>query len=186
MKEEADQLRAARAAWDEATGWLSGATPLVNSGAIAFPVAEQLADAARKLGDALTPPQTRLDLDSFAARAADLERLATAVRVALAEFSRPLRADALAKLRARAANADAGPLLVAEFDAILATPLCYRGPRWVVGCSRGAHSEVRGNRDSQAQSQQTVNPHEAVAEPARYRVCEATRSGQSRSWPWVA
>jgi hypothetical protein len=176
VKEEADQLRGARAVWDEATEWLAGATPLVNSGAVAPPVAEQLADAARRLGDGLMPPAAALDLDAFAARAAELERQAAAVRAAQAEFARPLRADSVAKLRARAEVADAGPSVVAELDAILATPLLAvtdRAEAWNARASltrrlaeaalRKDASQTEAVRKRLAQPP-TVNPREAVAE----------------------
>ncbi|HSQ55295.1 MAG TPA: hypothetical protein VLM40_06075, partial [Gemmata sp.] len=123
VKEAADQVRAAESLWESAADWLAGATPLVTSGAIPFPIAEELAAVTRQLGDGLSPPSKPLDLDSFAARAADLERPASAVRVALAAFSRPLQADALAKLRARAEAADGGEGIVSEINSILATPL---------------------------------------------------------------
>ena len=147
LKDTADQLRAAIAAWDDATASLVGALPLVSSGAIAEPVAEQLADATRRLGDALTPPAKSFDLDEFAARATELERLAIAVRAALADFSRPFRPDSLEKLRARAEITDAGAAVVAELDEILATPLVPVADRKSSGtparCSHGVSRRRR-------------------------------------------
>ena len=52
----------------------------MNAGTIPFPVAEQLVDMTRRLGDALTPPAKPLALDAFAGRVDQLARLDVDVR----------------------------------------------------------------------------------------------------------
>jgi hypothetical protein len=123
MKEAADQLRAATTTWELAAETLAGATPLVNAGTLDIAAGERLAAATRRLGVLLAPAADSLNVDSFTAKAGEWEGEAAAVRAAIADFTRPLQATAIVKLRARAEAADAGPAVVTELDALLATPL---------------------------------------------------------------
>jgi hypothetical protein len=129
LKETADRLRMAHAAWHETTAWLMGSTEAVQTGTIPFSVAEQLAETAQKLGDTLELPATPLDLDAFATRGSEWDNQTNTVRTAIAEFARPFRGDAVAKLRARAESPEAGPSVVRELDILLATPLLLAADR---------------------------------------------------------
>ena len=114
LKAVSDQLRSAIAARNEATIWLTGATPAVDAGVVPFPVAQGFADATRELADASEVP---------AKPQAAWGEKELAVRAALVEFARPFRADTLARLRTRAGSGDITAALLAELDAILRTPL---------------------------------------------------------------
>lgn len=129
LKETADRLHRANAIWHEATDLLMGATEAVQRGTIPFPVADQLANTTRSLGDTLVPPAKPLDLDAFALKATNWDSQLSAVRVAIAEFTLPFRGDVLAKLRVRAESPDAGPAAVQELDLLLTTPLLAAADR---------------------------------------------------------
>ncbi len=122
VKLTADRLHAALAARDDATLWLTGVTNLVNSGTVNATEATAVADAVVRLNAAL-PRQQSFSATEFAERVPEWDRLAGAVRIALATANRPLSPDALAALRKRAASADAGPAVHADLDAVLASPL---------------------------------------------------------------
>lgn len=123
VKLAADRLHAATATRDDAVLWLAGATPLVNSGVVNTTDAIAVADAVAKLNAALPRRDQSFTASDFTDRVPDWDRLASNVRGALAIANRLLTADSLAALRRRAGAADAGPAMLRELDAILASPL---------------------------------------------------------------
>lgn len=129
LKLTADRLQAATTTRDEATLWLTGVTPLVNTGAVNATEALTVADSVGRLNGALPA----IGAGAFEDRGPEWDRLANAVRVALAAANRPLAPDALAALRRRAGSPDAGAAVHTELDAVLASPLvpvADRIPLW--------------------------------------------------------
>ncbi len=177
LKESADRLHAATRAWQDATQRLTGGAAAIYQGAIPFPIAEQLAETARQLGDALTPPEKPLDLDGFSSRVGELEGKIGPVRTALTDFTRSFRGDDLNKLRARAENLGAGASVVHELDVVLATPLLAAADRTVLWNARAhlnrrlADDALRSDATSRESiskglsSPPAVNPREASVEP---------------------
>ncbi len=137
LKLTADRLQAATALRDDATLWLTGATPLVNSGTVNATDALNVADAVGKLNRALSPT-AQLGASGFADRVPEWDRLATALRTALVGANRLLTADSLAALRKRAAAPDAGAAVHAELDALLASPLVPVAERAALWTARSA------------------------------------------------
>jgi hypothetical protein len=141
LRDAADQFLAAKVTWESAVETLAAATPLVNARTVDLAAGERLAPAVRRLGELLAPPRQEFTVrqvgaflvpvltpdsygvDTFASLASELERETGSVRAALGEFTRPLQAAALAKLRTQAETNDAGPPVVKELDSLLASPL---------------------------------------------------------------
>lgn len=129
LKNAADLLRTATDAWHEACQWLTGGSEAILDGTIPPAFGEQLAEATQLLGNSLTQPREPLRSEAFAAKAREWETRASAVRIALAEFSRPFRGDALTRLRQRAESPGAGASTLRELDPLLATPLLAAADR---------------------------------------------------------
>ncbi|MCI0704319.1 MAG: carboxypeptidase-like regulatory domain-containing protein [Planctomycetia bacterium] len=137
LKQTADRLQAALTLRNNATLWITGATILVNSGTVNATDAITLADAVRKLNDTLIPA-TPLTEEEFADRVSEWDRRAGAVRVALLTANAPLKPDALAALRKRADAVDARPVVLAELDAVLSSPLVPTAERVALWNARSA------------------------------------------------
>jgi hypothetical protein len=140
LNDASQRLRQAETAWNEATAWLADAGAAVLGEVIPMPVAEQLAEATRLLGNSLAPPEAGLDLASITTRAIEWNERTSAVRKAVAEFARPFLGEAVAKLRRRAESPDAGPAVIRELDQLLATPLLAAGDRASLWNARAAAS----------------------------------------------
>lgn len=138
LKLTADRLAAARAVRDDASQWLTGATALVDNGALNATDAVAVADAVVKLNTALPRRDQQYDATAFAARVPDWDRFAGVLRRALTSANRPLTTDALALFRKRATSPDAGPAVYADLDAVLASPLVSGAERVALWNARSA------------------------------------------------
>ncbi len=123
LKGFADAVREADAARADALRHLGATFPAYDAGLIALPAVRPFADATRALVDSLRPPAEPFTLDTLGAIVEVWRRRAAEAREALALFTRPFRAPALALLRERAAASDASPAVAREVDAVLATGL---------------------------------------------------------------
>jgi len=137
LKQSADRLQAAKLTREHATLWLTGATSLVNSGTVNATDAMNLAEAVRKLNATLTPTKP-LTAEEFAARVPEWDRLAAAVQFTQNTADSPLKADVLTALRKRAESPDARPVVLAELDAALSSPLVRAADRVALWNARSA------------------------------------------------
>ena len=137
LKLTADRLQSASAIRDDAALWLTGVTPLVNSGAVNITEAVTVADAVGKLNHMLMPAPGQTG-HTFADRVPEWDRLANSVRVALSTANRPFTPEALGALRRRAEGPNAGPPIYTELDTALASPLVPAADRVALWSARSA------------------------------------------------
>jgi hypothetical protein len=187
VKQSADRLAAAITARDEATLWLTGATPLVTGGTVNAAEATAVADAVARLNAVLPQPGKAFDGSAFAERVPEWDRLAGSVRVALATADRPLAPDALSALRKRAGYADAGTAVFAELDAVLASPLVPAVERVQLWNARSAVArrlcEATLRKDAAEDEQfRAGQPRPVTAEPAAEEPYDAALAGRRAHW----
>jgi hypothetical protein len=187
LKLAADRLHAAIATRDDAVLWLTGATALVNSGTVNATEAAAVADAVVKLNALLPQGGQQFNLDGFSDRVPNWDRAVSNLRLALATANRPLTPESLAALRKRAGYADAGPPVVAELDAVLASPLVPVADRVLLWNARSALSrrlcEVTLRKDSaDDEAFRNGSPRPVTAEPQGEEAYDAALAQRRARW----
>ena len=161
LRTQAAAQQAARDLFDEALMTL----PALDAGGASEATWLAAVDGACELADLLKPPAAQPSADVLAARIADGQPKAAALRSALDELRRPFSDERVAELLARLKAPDASPAVLGEAESLLRTPFLNPDARASLRQAARA-SAVRLNQETMRQDRSDDERHQPTTAPS--------------------